>query len=102
KKYVGEDIQMVNNGKLFRRSKTVICVLCKSKVHNKKNCTCPRRDASNKGPTSNSGKKRPRSKTTIITSQATKKPNNAHGGVQTRSQATNKGKQPTVAAKKPV
>ncbi|GJV67247.1 mutator type transposase [Tanacetum coccineum] len=54
------------------------------------------------GSTSNTGKKRPRSETTTGTSQAAKKPNNVVVGVQTRSKATNKGNQPTAAAKKPV
>nr|GEU92855.1 hypothetical protein [Tanacetum cinerariifolium] len=102
KKFANEDIQMVKNGKLSRASKTVTCVLCKSKDHNKRNFTGPRKHAYNKGSTSNSSKKRPRSETTTGTSQAAKKPNNAAVGVQTRSKATNKGNQPTVAAKKPV
>nr|GEW62121.1 transposase, mutator type [Tanacetum cinerariifolium] len=99
KKSPGEDIQMVKNGKLSRASKTMTCVLCKSKGHNKRSCTGQRKDANNKGSTSNEGKKRPRSETTIETSQAAKKPNNAVVGVQTRSKATNKGNQPTAAAK---
>nr|GEZ27488.1 hypothetical protein [Tanacetum cinerariifolium] len=74
KKSAGKDIQMVKNGKLSRASKTVTCVLCKSKGHNKRSCTGPRKDASNKGSPSNAGKKRPRSKTTTETSQADKKP----------------------------
>nr|GEW99834.1 hypothetical protein [Tanacetum cinerariifolium]GEX39233.1 hypothetical protein [Tanacetum cinerariifolium] len=102
KKSPGEDIQMVKNGKLSRASKTVICVLCKSKGHNKRSCTGRRKDANNKGRTSNEGKKRPRSETTTKTSQAAKKPNNAVVGVQTRSKATNKGNQPTATAKKHV
>ncbi|GJR72688.1 mutator type transposase [Tanacetum coccineum] len=52
------------------------------------------------GSTSNAGKKRPRSETTTGISQAAKKPNNVVVGVQTRSKATNKGNQPTTAAKK--
>ncbi|GJZ04791.1 hypothetical protein Tco_0538066 [Tanacetum coccineum] len=79
KKSAGEDIQM---------------------GHNKRSCTGPRKDAGNKGSTSNACKKRPRSETTTGTSQAGKKPNNAHVGVQTRSQASNQGKKATVAAKK--
>ncbi|GJW97697.1 mutator type transposase [Tanacetum coccineum] len=94
--------EMVKNGKLSRASKTVTCVLCKSKGHNKRSCTGPRKDAGNKGSTSNAGKKRPRSDTTTGTSQAAKKPNNVVVGVQTRSKATNKGNQPTAAAKKHV
>ncbi|GKC42043.1 mutator type transposase [Tanacetum coccineum] len=102
KKFVGEDIQMVKYRKLFRKSKTVTCVLCNSKGHNKRSYTGPRKDAGNKGSTSNAGKKRPRFKTTTRTTQAAKKTNNAHVGVQTRSQASNKEKQATAAAKKPV
>ncbi|GJV15711.1 hypothetical protein Tco_1361034 [Tanacetum coccineum] len=70
--------------------------------HNKRSCIGPRKDAGNKGSISNAGKKRPRSETTTRTSQAAKKPKNAHIGVQTRSQASNKGNQPTAAAKKPI
>nr|GEX78480.1 hypothetical protein [Tanacetum cinerariifolium] len=66
--------------------------------HKKRSCTGLRKDASNKGCTSNAGKKMPRSETTTETSQATKKPNNVVVGVQTRSKATNKGNQPTAAA----
>ncbi|GJS04615.1 mutator type transposase [Tanacetum coccineum] len=102
KKSAGQDIQMVNNGKLSRKLKTVTCVLCNSKGHNKRSCIGPRKDAGNKGSISNAGKKRPRSETTTRTSQAAKKPKNAHIGVQTRSQASNKGNQPTAAAKKPI
>jgi hypothetical protein len=38
KKSLGEDIPMVNNGKLSRKSKTVTCKLCKNKGHNKRSC----------------------------------------------------------------
>ncbi|GJU84177.1 mutator type transposase, partial [Tanacetum coccineum] len=48
KKSDGEDIKMVNNGKLSRKSKTVTCFLCKSKGHNKRSC---------KGVSSNAGNK---------------------------------------------
>ncbi|GJT87824.1 mutator type transposase [Tanacetum coccineum] len=102
KKSAGEDIQMVKYGNLSRKSKTVTCMLCNSKGHNKRSCTGLRKDACNKGSTSNAGKKRPRSETTTRTSQVAKKPNNVAVGVQTRSKATNKGNQPTAAAKKPV
>nr|GFB24528.1 hypothetical protein [Tanacetum cinerariifolium] len=87
KKSAGEDIQMVNNGKLSRKSKTVTCMLCKLKGHNKRSCTGPRNDAGNKRSSSNESKKRPRSKTNIGTSQAAKKLKNAPG-VQTRSEAS--------------
>ncbi|GJT03529.1 hypothetical protein Tco_0824698 [Tanacetum coccineum] len=52
KKSVCENILMVNNGKLSRRSKTVTCVLCKTNGHNKSSC---------KGPATNLGNKRTRS-----------------------------------------
>ncbi|GKB83278.1 hypothetical protein Tco_0950173 [Tanacetum coccineum] len=102
KKSAGKDIQMVKYGNLSRKSKTVTCVLCNLKGHNKRSCTGLRKDAGNKGSTSNAGKKRPRSETTTGTSQVAEKPNNVAVGVQTRSKATNKGNQPTAAAKKPV
>nr|GEW98583.1 transposase, mutator type [Tanacetum cinerariifolium] len=68
--------------------------------HNKRSYTSPRKDACNKGSTSNAGKKRPRSETTTGINQTTKKPNNVAVGVQTRSKATNKGNQPTATVKK--
>ncbi|GKF45993.1 hypothetical protein Tco_0135795 [Tanacetum coccineum] len=49
--------------------------------HNKRSCTGPRKDVSNKGSTRNAGKKRPRSETTTGTIQAAKKPNNVVVGV---------------------
>ncbi|GJS45337.1 mutator type transposase [Tanacetum coccineum] len=41
KKSTGEDIPMVKHGKLSRRSKTVTCVLCHIKGHNKRSCKGP-------------------------------------------------------------
>ncbi|GJU10378.1 mutator type transposase [Tanacetum coccineum] len=54
KKSVGENILMLINGKLIRISKTVTCVLCKTKGHNKRSC---------KGSTTNVGNKKTISKT---------------------------------------
>nr|GEV41541.1 transposase, mutator type [Tanacetum cinerariifolium] len=51
KKSAGENILMVNNGKLSSRSTTATCVLCKTKGHNKRSC---------KGSTSNVGNTRTR------------------------------------------
>ncbi|GKE03476.1 mutator type transposase [Tanacetum coccineum] len=42
KKSAGEHILVVKNGKLSRRSKTITCLLCKTKGHNRRSCTGPR------------------------------------------------------------
>ena len=41
KKSAGEDIPMVRNNKLSRKSQTVTCTLCKSKGHNRRSCKGP-------------------------------------------------------------
>ncbi|GKB71194.1 hypothetical protein Tco_0932606 [Tanacetum coccineum] len=61
KKSVGEDIPMVKYGKLSRRLKTVTCVLCHSKGHNKRSCKGPTSGQATKTKTVQGGsnKKRP-------------------------------------------
>ncbi|GJR34597.1 mutator type transposase [Tanacetum coccineum] len=87
----GESIPMVNNGKLSRRAKTMTCVLCKSKGHNKRSC---------KGPTANAGKKRTKAETFVGTSDIDKKAKKNDGGINTRSfKTTKKGKQATATDK---
>ena len=53
---LGESIPLVNDGKLSRKGKTVTCVLCKGKGHNKRTCTGVRNVAS--GSTNVGNKKR--------------------------------------------
>nr|GEY08944.1 hypothetical protein [Tanacetum cinerariifolium] len=86
KKYAGENIPMVNNGKLSRRSKTVSCVLCKTKVQNKRSC---------KGPIRNVGNKRKRSDNAGGTEKTGEKGKQNVGG----EKIGNKGKHNTGAEK---
>ncbi|GKA95295.1 hypothetical protein Tco_0817333 [Tanacetum coccineum] len=91
KKFGGESILMVNNGKLSRRANTMTCVLCKSKGNNKRSC---------KGPTANAGKKRTKAETFVGTSDIDKKVKKNDGGVNTRSfETTKEGKQATATDK---
>ncbi|GKB34455.1 hypothetical protein Tco_0879397 [Tanacetum coccineum] len=80
KKSVCENILMVNNGKLSRRSKTVTCVLCKTNGHNKSSC---------KGPATNLGNKRTRSENVGELGRQLRKEKKNDGGEKTG----NKGKQ---------
>ena len=87
---------MVDTGKLSRRSKTVTCVLCKTKGHNKGSCT---------GPRSNVGNKRPGSEAAGGTSNTVNKKARCvpDGGVQTRStNPVTKATKPIKKANKPV
>ncbi|GJU27871.1 hypothetical protein Tco_1166492 [Tanacetum coccineum] len=103
KKSAGEDIKMVNNGKLSRKSKTVTCLLCKSKGHNKRSCKGGSSNAGNKSGQSTAGNKRPRSETGNGNAQPAKKANtNAAVGVQTRSKAASQGSQLTTSGRKSV
>nr|GEY64425.1 hypothetical protein [Tanacetum cinerariifolium] len=54
-----EDILMVKHGKLSRRLKTVTCVLCHSKGHNKTSCKGPTSGQATKTAQGGSNKKRP-------------------------------------------
>ena len=96
KKSAGENIPMVDTGKLSRRSKTVTCVLCKTKGHNKRSC---------KGARSNVGNKRPGSEAAGGTSNTVNKKARCvpDGGVQTRStNPVTKATKPVKKANKPV
>ncbi|GJS80144.1 mutator type transposase [Tanacetum coccineum] len=75
KKTVREYIPMVKHGKMSRRSNNVTCVLCKSKGHNRRSCTCPRSGEATKKTTAQGG-----SNKTKTTQGGSNKTKSAQGG----------------------
>jgi hypothetical protein len=104
KRSAGELIDMVKNGKMSRGLKTVTCVLCHQKGHNKRTCTgqssVPKQTKQPvKKPTSQPATKakHPASATT----QAKKPANRANQPATQPKKPASNAKQPTTQAKKP-